>query len=197
LKGQTPRALGIVGTRNAVNDIRRFTAQIDSIHQRLDALQTTIRAGADSLAGAAKAVDDARRADYDFARGLLKLPTIDAPNIGPALFGNVSIDAFQQAMYWIRSLANYAPPGLLPREKPGPKRARRAGTTVHFVKQTAYPQFLLQKANVTISLGDNRAARGDYRLTASDVTTEPAIVGQPMRFSFDRASKGSAIECSP
>jgi len=195
LKGQTPRALGIVGTRNAVNDVRRFTAQIDSIHQRLDALQTTVRAGADSLAAAAKAVDDARRSDYDFARGLLKLPTIDAPNIGPALFGNVSIDAFQQAMYWMSLAREYAPPGLVPREKPGPKRARRAGTTVHFVKQTAYPQFLLQKANVTISLGEQSgAARGDYRLTASDVTTEPAIVGRPMRFSFDRASKGSAVE---
>lgn len=195
LKGQTPRSLGLVGTRDAVTDIRRFTGRIDSIHRRVDALYTAARAGVDSLTASAKALDDARRADYDFARGLLKLPTVDAPNIGPALFGHVSIDAFEQAMYWISLAREYAPPGLLPREAPGPKRARRAGSTIHFVKQASYPRFLLEKANVSVSLGDEAGAgRGDYRLAASDVTTEPALVGRPTRFTFDRSAAGSAVE---
>ena len=107
----------------------------------------------------------------------------------------MSIDAFEQAMYWVSLAREYAPPGLLPREAPGPKRARRAGSTIHFVKQAVYPQFLLQNANVSVSLGDEAGAgRGDYRLAASDVTTEPAIVGRPTRFSFDRSAKGSAVE---
>jgi uncharacterized protein (TIGR03545 family) len=195
LNGQTPRTLGLTGTRNAVSDIRRFTGRIDSIRRRADALYTTARAGVDSLAASARALDDARRADYDFARGLLKLPTVDAPNIGPGLFGHVSIDAFEQAMYWISLAREYAPPGLLPREAPGRKRARRAGSTIHFVKQAVYPRFLLQNANVSVALGDEAGAgRGDYRLAASDVTTEPAIVRRPMRFSFDRSATGSAVE---
>jgi uncharacterized protein (TIGR03545 family) len=195
LKGQTPRMLGLTGTRRAVMDARRLTAQIDSIRRRIDVVYAAARAGADSIVNGARALDDARRTDYEFARSLLALPTVDAPNIGPALFGAVSIDAFEQAMYFVALAREYAPPGLLPRESPGPKRARRAGTTIHFVKQAVYPSFLLEKADVSISLSDAAgAARGDYRLTASDVTTEPAIVGRPARFSFDRTASGSAIE---
>lgn len=195
LNGQTPRSLGLAGTRNAIDDIRRFSGRIDSIHRRVDALYTSARSGVDSLVAGARTLDDARHADYDFARGLLKLPTIDAPNIGPALFGHVSIDAFEQTMYWVSLAREYAPPGLLPRETPGPKRVRRAGSTIHFVKQAVYPRFLLQNANVAVSLGDEvGAGRGDYRLAASNVTTEPALVGKPTRVSFDRSAAGSAVE---
>jgi uncharacterized protein (TIGR03545 family) len=195
LNGQTPRSLGLTGTRNAINDTRRLTARVDSIRRQVDAAIATARSGVDSLIAATKAVDDARRADFQFARSLLKLPTVDAPNIGPALFGNVSVSAFDQAMYWMSLAREYAPPGLLPRETPGPKRVRRAGTTVHFVTPASYPNFLLLKGNVTVSLGESAgAARGEYRLTASDITSEPALVGRPMRFTFDRASKGSDVE---
>jgi uncharacterized protein (TIGR03545 family) len=195
LNGQTPRSLGLMGTRNAINDVRRLTSRVDSARKQVEVLYATARAGADSLVAAAKAVDDARRADFEFARGLLKLPTIDAPNIGPALFGNVSISAFDQAMYWMSLAREYAPPGLLPRETPGPKRARAAGSTVHFVTQATYPRFLLEKGNVTLTLGEaTGAARGEYRLTAADITTEPALVKRPMRFALDRAAKGSAVE---
>ena len=195
LNGQTPRSLGLMGTRNAINDVRRLTSRVDSARKQVERLYATARAGADSLVAAAKAVDDARRADFEFARGLLKLPTIDAPNIGPALFGNVSISAFDQAMYWMSLAREYAPPGLLPRETPGPKRVRAAGSTIHFVTQATYPRFLLEKGNVTLTLGEaTGAARGEYRLTAADITTEPALVKRPMRFTLDRAAKGSAVE---
>lgn len=195
LNGQTPRTLGLAGTRNAINDVRRLTTRIDSIHKQVDRVIATARTGADSLIAAARAVDDARRADFAFARSLLQLPTVDAPNIGPALFGDVSVSAFDQAMYWMTLAREYAPPGLLPRETPGPKRARRAGTTIHFVTPTSYPRFLLEKSTVTVSLGENAgAARGEYRLTASDVTTEPALVKRPTKFTFDRDAKGSAVE---
>ncbi len=195
LNGQTPRSLGLAGTRTAINDVRRLTSRIDSARKQVELLYATARAGADSLVAAAKSVDDARRADFEFARGLLKLPTIDAPNIGPALFGNVSISAFDQAMYWASLAREYAPPGLLPRETPGPKRARAAGSTIHFVTQASYPRFLLEKGNITLSLGEaTGAARGEYKLTATDITTEPALVRRPMRFTLDRAAKGSAVE---
>lgn len=195
LNGQTPRSLGLMGTRNAINDVRRLTSRVDSARKQVEVLYATARAGADSLVAAAKAVDDARRADFEFARGLLKLPTIDAPNIGPALFGTVSISAFDQAMYWMSLAREYAPPGLLPRETPGPKRARAAGSTIHFVTQATYPRFLLEKGNVTLTLGEaTGAARGEYRLTAADITTEPALVKRPMRFALDRTAKGSAVE---
>ena len=62
-----------------------------------------------------------------------------------ALFGGVTMERFQKAVHYAELARKYAPPGLLPRESEGPKRARMAGTTVHFVKQTSYPRFLLRR----------------------------------------------------
>ena len=78
-------------------------------------------------ARASQGLDEARKKDYAFARSLLKLPSFSAPDIGNAFFGKVSIDRFQQALYWAELARHYMPPGLLPREDPGPKRLRAVG----------------------------------------------------------------------
>jgi uncharacterized protein (TIGR03545 family) len=195
LKGKTPRALGINGTRTAIADVRRFAARVDSTRRTLDALRIAMRAGLDSLIESAKALDESRQADYEFARGLLKLPTFDAPNIGPALFGQVSIDAFERAMYWVMLAREYAPPGILPREQAGPKRLRRSGTTVHFVKQQGLPRFHLKHAVLNLVLDSAAGAmRGAYALRIADVTSDPAIVKRPTAFSLTRTSTGAAVE---
>ena len=139
------------------------------------------------------AVNDARRADYAFARGLLRLPVFDAPSIGPALFGDVSISTFEKANYWISLGRQYAPPGLLPRQRPGSRRVRRAGTTINFVETGDLPDFLLRAADVSLSLGDGMgAARGEYTLTLGDITTAPSLLGRPATFRLTRAATQSA-----
>jgi uncharacterized protein (TIGR03545 family) len=140
-------------------------------------------------------VDDARRADYAFARSLLALPTFDAPSIGPALFGDVSVSTFERTAYWVALAREHAPPGLLPREKPGPARVRRSGTSVQFAAAQAYPTFLLRDGEITVSLGqETGAARGLYSLKVSNFTTEPAIVGRPATFSLSRQSQTSDVQ---
>jgi uncharacterized protein (TIGR03545 family) len=195
LKGQSPRTLGISGTRNAINDVRRFGARIDSSKRAMEAARAAVRADADSLLESVKELDAARQADYAFARGLLKLPTFDAPNIGPALFGQVSLDAFEKAMYWVSLAREYAPPGLLPRESPGPKRLRKSGTTMHFVVQEAGPRFHLQRAALNLSLDEaSGALRGTYALRVADVTTDPQLIGKPTVFSLTREARGAGLE---
>lgn len=195
LKGQNPRTLGLAGTRNAINDVKRFGARVDSTKRAMEAAKTMLRADADSIAASVRELDAARQADYAFAKGLLKLPTFDAPNIGPALFGQVSLDAFEKAMYWVDLGRKYAPPGLLPRESPGPKRLRRSGTTIHFVQQAAAPQFHLQRAAFNLSLDDAAGAlRGTYALRIADVTSDPAILKKPTVFSLTRAARASGLE---
>lgn len=195
LKGKNPRTLGINGTRTALADVRRFAARVDTTKRKLDAIKSGMRADIDSLVESAKALDESRKADYAFAAGLLKLPTFDAPNIGPALFGQVSIDAFERAMYWVMLARDYAPPGILPREQAGPKRLRRAGTTVHFVKQQSLPRFHLKHAAVNLALDSAAGSmRGVYALRVADVTSDPAIVGRPTAFSLTRAAAGAVVE---
>jgi uncharacterized protein (TIGR03545 family) len=195
LKGKDPRTLGINGTRTAVADVRRFVSRVDSTKRVFDGVRVAMQADVDSLVEAAKSLDDARKADYAFASGLLKLPTFDAPNIGPALFGPVSIDAFQQAMYWVNLAREYAPPGILPRESPGPKRLRRAGTTMHFAKPSSIPDFHLEHAALHLVLDANAGAlRGVYALRVADVTSNPAIINRPTVFSLNREAKGATVE---
>src|SRR5205814_1841886 len=153
------------------------------------------RAGLDTIADHVRALDNARREDYEMAKGLLKLPSFNAPDIGPGLLGNLTIDAVEKAMVWVNLGRKYAPPGLLPREQPGPKRLRRAGTTVVFVKPEAYPRFLLQSGQLSISLDSAfGGARGEYAVAVTDVTTDPQITRRPTRFALRRKSSGTGLD---
>jgi uncharacterized protein (TIGR03545 family) len=189
LQATNPRALGVAGVSAAVSDVQRTAARLDSARRRIEALARDGRTAVDLLERDLRSLDESRRQDYAFARGLLKLPTFDAPDIGAGLFGAVTIDKFQQALYWAMLAREHAPPGLRPRQRSGPSRLRRAGTTVHFVEREALPRFLIRRADVELTVGEG-GARGIYGLALADVTTEPTIVGRPMAFALRRESGG-------
>ena len=193
LQGMNVRTLGIAGARSAISDVRRAAARVDSARRRVETLAADARAAGDTLQTALRAVDDARKADYAFARKLIKLPSFDAPDIGAALFGKVTIDKVQQALYWTELGRRYMPPGLLPKESSGPKRLRAAGTTVHFVEPQSYPRFLLRRGDLDITIADG-PARGKYIAAVTDATTEPALVGRPTLFAIRRVATGSAVD---
>ena len=192
LQATDPRRLGVAGVNAAVADIRRNAARIDSARRRVEVLAQGAKASVGVLEVGVKSLDAARRADYEFARGLLKLPTFDAPEIGTALFGDVTIDKFQETLYWATLARQYAPPGLLPRRTPGPTRLRRSGTTVHFVERNTYPRVLIRRADVAMTVDDG-AGRGVYTLALANATTEPALVGRPTLFTVRRVADGSDI----
>jgi uncharacterized protein (TIGR03545 family) len=193
LQGTNVRTLGINGARTAVNDVRRVALRVDSLKKEIEALAITARVAVESLQGGLRAVDDARKSDYDFARRLIKLPSVEGPDVGAALFGKVTIDKVQQALYWTALARQYIPPGLLPRQTAGPARLRAAGTTVHFVKPEAFPRFLLRRADVDVTVGDG-PARGKYIAAVTDATTEPALVGKPTLFAIRRVASGSGLD---
>lgn len=192
LRGTNIRALGVAGLRTAIADARVAIARVDSTRRRVDALERSARSGIDLLQSGVRSLDDARRADYEFARGLLALPRFDSPEIGAALFGPVTIDKVERAVYWTSLARQYAPPGLLPRESAGPQRLRRAGTTIRFVRREAHPTFLLRRADLEFRIAGG-LARGSYAVAVADATTEPAIVGRPMRFALRRDGRGAGV----
>ncbi|HEX5437104.1 MAG TPA: TIGR03545 family protein [Gemmatimonadaceae bacterium] len=190
LHGMRPLQLGIGGTRKAISDVKRTIDEINQARQRVETLQRNAKSGLALLDTGVRALDDARQADYAFARGLLKLPTFDAPDIGSALFGHVTIDRFQQALYWANLAREYMPPGLLPHKTPGPKRLRMAGTTVYFIAQQAYPDFLLEQGDVHFTVPGTGYASGSYALAVQNLTSEPALVGKPTVFAVRRMDDG-------
>ncbi|HJR65898.1 MAG TPA: hypothetical protein VJ802_05680 [Gemmatimonadaceae bacterium] len=192
LAGATPRTLGLDGTRRAVTDVRRVVRQIDETKNRLEALHRSARAGVAVLDTGIASLDAARRADYAFARGLLQIPSLDGPDIGGALFGPVTLDRYQQVVYWAELAQRYMPPGLRPRPREGPERLRAAGATIAFPRARQLPDFHLRNGELEFAL-DGGAARGSYVARLSDLTTTPALVGKPMRFSARRDAAGTAM----
>ena len=192
LSGVNPRTLGIDGTRRAVVDVRRALRQIDSTKKRVEALYGDARAGVTLLDEDVRSLDDARRADYAFARSLLKIPSLEGPEIGGALFGPVTLDRYQQVVYWAELAQKYMPPGLRPREREGPERMRAAGASIAFPKARRDPDFHLQVAELDFALSEG-SARGSYTAQLRDLTTAPALVGRPMRFSARRDAAGSGL----
>jgi uncharacterized protein (TIGR03545 family) len=189
LQSANLRTLGIDGARTAVTDLRRAISRIDETRARVDRLVVQARQQVDTLQAGLLAIDVARREDYEHARNLLQLPSLETPDIGAALFGQVTIDKFQQAVYWATLARQYAPPGLLPREQEGPKRVRMAGTTISFVKPEALPQFLLRRADLSFEM-PAAALGGNYRMAVQDLTSDPAILGRPTRFAARRDATG-------
>jgi len=187
-----PRALGVDGTRQAIQAVQQSLKQLDAARKQVEGLQRNVTAGVKLLGTGATNLDEARKRDYAFARSLLKLPTFSAPDIGNAFFGKVSIDRFQQALYWAELARHYMPPGLLPREDAGPKRLRASGTTVRFPKERSWPSFLLQLGQVDFTLADG-LLKGAYAATVQGVTSDPALYGKPMLVSAKRDAPGSAI----
>jgi uncharacterized protein (TIGR03545 family) len=109
------------------------------------------------------------------------------------VFGQVTIERFQQLVYWSELAQDYLPPGLDPRRKPGPQRARASGTTVRFVQERSYPSFLLRRGDLELTISGDGATSGTYRVGIANLTTAPDVVGQPMQFAVSRAGGGSGV----
>ena len=188
VRGQTPATLGAAGTRQAVADVRRVIGQVDTVRARVTGLGLTATQGIEGLDRGLRAVDAARLQDIALVRSLLQLPSFDAPDLGKAVFGDISIDKFQQALYWLALAREYLPPGLDPRQRPGPQRLRFDGTDVGFPKAEAFPAFHIAAGQARFSLTGADAVQGNYLLRLADLTTEPALVGLPVRITAERLS---------
>jgi len=192
LAATDPRTLGLDGTRQAIQAAQTTLKQLDAAKQRVSTLRHNVTQSVKLLGTGVQALDEARMRDYAFARSLLKLPSFSAPDIGSAFFGKVSVDRFQQALYWAELARHYMPPGLLPREDPGPRRLRAAGTTVRFPKEHAWPAFLVQLGQVDFHIAGG-LLEGAYAASVQGLTSSPALYGKPMSVTVNRSAAGSAI----
>ena len=188
-----PRQLGLDGTRRAIEETKQSLDRLAQAKKRVESLDRNVRAGVDLLGAGVQGLDQARRQDYDFARSLLQLPTFSAPDIGKSFFGKVSIDRFQQALYWAELARHYMPPGLLPREDPGPQRLRASGSTIRFPKEKSWPSFLVQLGQIDFTIAGDSPIRGAYEASVQGLTSAPALYGKPMVVRARRSAAGSAV----
>ena len=193
LRATDPRKLGLDGTRKAIEETRATLERLEDARKRLDALERQVKGGVGALTSGLGTLDEARRKDYAFARSLLQLPSFSAPEIGEALFGQVSIDRFQQALYYSELARHYMPPGLLPRADPGPQRLRASGKSIRFPKEREWPKFLVQRGQMDLAVGGDSPLRGAYAAVVEGLTSDPSLYGRPTLVRTSRTAAGSAI----
>lgn len=190
LAATNPTKLGAQGSLQAVTDIKKTLDQIKALKAQVGTLQKSVTDGANTLGAGLKDIDAARQKDYQLARGLMKLPSVSAPDISYLLFGPPTASVFEQALYYTNLGRSYLPPGLDPLRNPGPKRLRMAGTTIAFPKLTAYPTFLLRQGKIGFSVGADTTG-GSFAAAVQGLTSEPAIYGRPTVFSAQGGIKGA------
>jgi uncharacterized protein (TIGR03545 family) len=177
-----PGKLGVTGVAQAVTDVKRNIDAIEQTKTQVENLEKNVNGAVTTLTQGLKDVDAARQRDYAFAKSLLNLPLVSAPDISQALFGQTSIDYFQQALYYAQLAQKYLPPGLRPLNRPGPKRLRMAGTTVDFPKEHEYPKFLLERGDIDFAFGAD-TSKGQFKAALTGLTTQPALYGKPATFA--------------
>ena len=180
----------------ALNEARRAIDQLKQARNRVTAWERGVTGGMASLRAGVAGLDSAKQRDYAFARGLLKLPSLDAPQIGLALFAPAAVAQFERALYWTRLAREHMPPGLLPRADDGPQRARRSGTTVRFPREHALPGFLLRTAELSFQLDPTAAQPKRYAGRLTGLTSDPALYGRPTLFeaSAPAVSAGAMLD---
>jgi uncharacterized protein (TIGR03545 family) len=166
-----------------INAARQAIDRLKRARDRVTTLERTVKTGVSQLQAGLAGLDSARQRDYAFARSLLKLPSLDAPAIGAAVFGPGAIKPFEQALYYAQLARRYMPPGLLPRAATGPSRARRAGENVRFPKERALPAFLLRSAELSFLLHPTAEQPQRYAGRLTGLTSDPALYGRPTSFT--------------
>ena len=162
-----------------LNEARRAIDRLKRARDRVTTLDRNVTQGATALRSGLAGLDSARQRDYAFARGLLKLPSLDAPAVGAALFAPGAIRPFERVLYYLQLARRYMPPGLVPRATTGPTRVRRAGEDVRFPRERNLPAFLVRSAELSFLL--QRAAEQPQRYAGrlSGLTSDPALYGRP------------------
>jgi uncharacterized protein (TIGR03545 family) len=165
-----------------INEARQTIDRLKRARDRVTTLDRNVKTGVSQLQSGLAGVDSARQRDYAFARSLLKLPSLDAPEIGAAVFGPGAIKPFERVLYYAQLARRYMPPGLLPRASTGPSRVRRAGEDVRFPKERALPAFLLRSAELSFLLHPAAAQPQRYAGRLTGLTSDPALYGRPTAF---------------
>ena len=164
---------------STLNDGRRAIDRLKRARDRVTTLDRNVTQGVASLKSGLAGLDSARQRDYGFARSLLKLPSLDAPAVGAALFAPGAIRPFESVLYYMQLARRYMPPGLLPRATAGPQRVRRAGEDVRFPKERDLPAFLVRSAELSFLLHPSAEQPQRYAGRLSGLTSDPALYGRP------------------
>jgi uncharacterized protein (TIGR03545 family) len=187
LEAFRPSPLNALQIPGMVRDARASLGGLTSLQGEIAALDDAVRAGVSSLDIGPERFAALRTEDLAYARRLLDIPSLEAPSLSPAIFGGTALSFLKPVLYWAQTAERFVPPGLDPRNRPGPRRSRAEGTTVEFPGRATWPAFLVQEGELSLEIGGTGAAAGSYTARLLNLTSSPSLLGRPLEITVGRA----------
>jgi uncharacterized protein (TIGR03545 family) len=187
LQTADPLRLGVSGMANLATSARGTLTEVQDLRARVGGLDSTALAQLTLARGRLDALAASRASDIAFGLSLLELPTLEGPQLSPAIFGDAVIAWVRPVLYWLRLAEEYLPPGLRPRRYAGADRVRGRGTTVLFPTERSDPRFLFGNGEASFVLAGSPNIAGEYRVHITGLTSDPALYGKPLALVAERA----------
>jgi uncharacterized protein (TIGR03545 family) len=155
--------------------------KIKALLAQVEASRAAVRDQIGGVQSQLKRAQELRDKDVNGLLAEAGLPAIDAESLTKRLLGPATSAKISKTLYWVSWARKRA--AAQPAKAPPP--ARRRGVDFEFPRADSYPQFLLQKAELTGRV-DALFQGKDMDLSGSleDVASDPAHYGKPARLQL-------------
>lgn len=188
LEGASLASLGVVGAAQAVESARTAIGAVTSARDSVRLMTSSLQRDLAQLDSSLSSLAVTQTEDLQRIRETLRLPNLDRPDFSAPVLGGFTLSQLQPVLHWLRVAERYLPPGLDPRRRPGPQRARASGTTVEFPASGALPGFTLAFGEASVEIGGSGGGAGVYAGMVRGLTTAPSVLGVPFAVSASRTS---------
>lgn len=182
------------GGGNAPQDIARKAQLAGSLQGKIKALMAQVdqsrAAVGQQFAGVQSKLKSAEDLKHKDVNGLLAaagLPTLDAESLTRHLLGPAASKKLSTAIYWISYVRKRAAPQQDKAAAP-PPAARRRGVNIEFPQARSYPQFLLERAELSGKMAALFQGQDmDLQGVLTGVTSNPPLYGKPAQLTMKGA----------
>lgn len=170
----------------------QLRGKIKDLLAQVDQSRAAVNARISDVQAKLKQADDLRHKDVNGLLEAAGLPTLDAQSLTRHLLGPAAAKKMDTAVYWISYIRKRSASPAEKAQEPPP--ARRRGLNIEFPNAHSYPQFLLEKAQLSGTLADLFQGRDmDLSGELAGLTSNPPLYGRPTRLTL----KGRTAQGGP
>ncbi|MGE5558603.1 MAG: TIGR03545 family protein [Bacillota bacterium] len=174
--------------------IKRAKQAWDELHKTVDevkAIHAQFKSEMGEREEILKRIKDLKEKDKYSIQAGLNIPPLSFEEVAGDCLGPVWMERVSHGLKYMEAARRYLPP---PRKKSPPVQPRLKGVDVNFPHPQSPPDLLIKKISLSGTTGGpgKEGEALDFTGTVTDVTTQPALVGRPIRIRI-RGAKGGRM----